>query len=549
MLLFGFFGLELVAIEASAAREDSEKAGFGEAHEIAEDRGRVAGVLGDGLDHLAVREGAFGVSERPQQREAAQRDAQVVRVEQIACFVDVHEVSVEDGETVPEPEGLAKRRSKGQGLHEDSAKGLQTQVACVYGRSLPSASQSSFTTHFATQEMRPMRSTPLRLPRAGFPVLLLAVGLNGAAELAAQSTRVVPNVNTAREGSSAARTPFSHQQGRIQWLANGAELCQTSAVLLSLEMRLDGFNFNRAGQAGTVDVKAELYHVPFTPSTLTNVWTQNIGSATGQVVYNGTLNLPAVTQQRPLPNPFSLRIPLDRPFVYQRAQGNLLLDLQTSNGTSSDWPLDGIFISGSGYGSQAIKIWEEPSCSNLRGDSAKLSISSSQGALGQGLQVDHTVNPAPGGQLDLVMHWMGLSNAAYGPAALPLDLSGLGYQNCALATDILFTATTNGAGIVWPIPASPEFEGVALYFQALAIDSKSLDHVITSNAYQVLLGRPEHDPGGPAADGPSRALQRGADGLPLAERLLRCDHRLERLVQLSRGGAPGRGRATSSRAR
>jgi hypothetical protein len=364
-----------------------------------------------------------------------------------------------------------------------------------------------------------MRSTPLRLPRAGFPVLLLAVGLNGAAELAAQSTRVVPNVNTAREGSSAARTPFSHQQGRIQWLANGAELCQTSAVLLSLEMRLDGFNFNRAGQAGTVDVKAELYHVPFTPSTLTNVWTQNIGSATGQVVYNGTLNLPAVTQQRPLPNPFSLRIPLDRPFVYQRAQGNLLLDLQTSNGTSSDWPLDGIFISGSGYGSQAIKIWEEPSCSNLRGDSAKLSISSSQGALGQGLQVDHTVNPAPGGQLDLVMHWMGLSNAAYGPAALPLDLSGLGYQNCALATDILFTATTNGAGIVWPIPGIAGVRGGGALLPSAGDRQQEPGSRHHEQRLSGAARRPEHDPGGPAADGPSRALQRGADGLPLAERL------------------------------
>ena len=335
--------------------------------------------------------------------------------------------------------------------------------------------------------------------------LILLVTPLLTATLAAQTASVVvPNVNTAREGSSASRTPFSHPRARIQWLADGAQICKTSAVLTSLELRLDGFNFDRAGLQGTVEATGTLYQTTLKPSTLTNTWLQNLGSATGKQLISGKINLPAASQKRPLPNDWSIRIPLSQPFVYLRAQGNLLLDLETKNGTSTDWPLDGIFVNGSGTGSQVIKIWQNSGCRNARGDSASLSISSSQGALGQGLQVTHSVNPAPSGQLDVVVHWLGLSNSSYGALKLPFSLGGLGYQNCELATDLVVLAATTGTGVTWPIPSIPSLEGTALYFQALAIDSKTLDSVITSNAYQVLLGGASTIP-----EGPLQMLHRG----------------------------------------
>ena len=336
-------------------------------------------------------------------------------------------------------------------------------------------------------------SAVLRTPLCTAALLAVAVP--------AQSLVVVPNGYENLEGTSASRTPFGWTSGRIQYLVDGSQLCQTSAVITNLRLRLDGGNFNvDAPVAKTFQATIDAYEVPITPSTMVATWAQNIGTAVPTNVFSGPLQVPAATRVLPYPNPWTIDIPLNPPLVYLRANGNLLLDLVVTGGTGDNWPADGFFFHATQPRGEVTKIQEDSACASPSGSlSIDVPQTSGNGVVGGTLRVNHTVTAAAGAVVDQVFHVLSLDNRWSGALALPVPLTALGASSCLLNVDPqlgALVATSAGAQL-WTLPNTASAVGVPLFTQALAIDFAAGGFVPSRNSFQVRIGAAV-PPAGPA---------------------------------------------------
>jgi len=322
---------------------------------------------------------------------------------------------------------------------------------------------------------------------------ILTLLLLCAAPLAAQSHITIPDGYENLEGTSAARTPFGWSSGRIQYLVDGARLCQTLALLTNIQFRLDGGNFNVDAPVGkTFQATLISYEVPLAPDAMTNTWATNIGAASGTILFQGALQIPPAARQYPYPNPWTIDIAFLQPYLYLRQNGNLLLDLEVVGGTGDNWPADGFFVHRTEARGEVTKIWEDPTCTNLRGDTLSLSVPQvlDNGVLGMQLTVQHSATPAVGGIIDFVCHFVGLDNRQSGALPLPIQFGNRGYPGCQLNVDTLVSqfVAANAGQCVWPIPASPTMLGLPLFTQAAGFDFAAGLAVPSRNAYQVRIG-------------------------------------------------------------
>ena len=330
---------------------------------------------------------------------------------------------------------------------------------------------------------------------------VLTVAAIASSALPAQTLVVVPNGYEALEGTSAARTPFGWTSGRVQYLVDGSQLCQSVAVITNLRFRLDGGNFNVDAPVGkTFQCTIDAYEVPIAPAAMSATWTTNVGSAVATNVFNGPLQVPAAVRQLPYPNPWVLDIPLAVPLVYTRANGNLLLDLTVTGGSGDNWPADGFFFHATEARGEVTRIHEDLGCSTASGS---LTIDVPQvvgnGVVGGSLQVNHTATPAPGATIDFVFHVLSLDNRQVGGVPLPISLAALGAPACLLNVDPQLGAlvpTANG-GQTWALPASPSAVGTALFTQAVGIDFTSGTFVPSRASFLVRVGDAV-PPAGPA---------------------------------------------------
>jgi len=327
-------------------------------------------------------------------------------------------------------------------------------------------------------------------------LLTAALAALAASSLLAQNQAVVvPNGYADLECTSAARTPFGWSSGRVQYLVDGDQLCTAIAILTNLQFRLDGGNFNIDAPNGkSFQATLVAYEVPAAPGAMSNQWANNIGSAVGTTIYSGPLNVPAAVRQYPYPNPWTIDITLPVPFFYQRANGNLLLDLTVTGGSGDNWPADGFFFHGTEARGEVTKIWEESGCTNGRGDSLSLNVPQvfGNGVLGGQLQVQHTATPAGGGTIDFVYHFLGLDNQQSNSQTLPIPLLALGYPFCQQNVDALLgQLVANTAGqCLWNLPGDASLVGLPLFTQALGFDLTNGLAVPARNAWQVRIGSP-----------------------------------------------------------
>jgi hypothetical protein len=327
--------------------------------------------------------------------------------------------------------------------------------------------------------------------------------------LAQPSFRVVPNAYENLEGTSASQSPLGSSSSRIQYLVDSAQLCNSSALLTNLRLRLDGGNFNvDAPNPKTFTATIEAYEVPLTPRALTNDWSANVSGAVGTTVFQGALNVPAAFRQWPYPNPWVVDVPLQTPFIHQRINGNLLLDWNLTGGSGDSWPADGVFLRGDEARGETTRIWEDTNCASGQGDQLALDIptSGNNGTIGLPLRVDFTGAPIPGGRIDFVYHNLGLSKDIFAGAALPLQLDAvIGSVNCQWNVSVIASqVSSGGSGTVgWPIPLNPSFVGTTLFVQSLGLVSASGSVVPSNNAWQIRVGNDQ-----PPTDGPLQMLHR-----------------------------------------
>jgi len=319
------------------------------------------------------------------------------------------------------------------------------------------------------------------------------------AAIPAQTLRVVPNGYESLEGTSAARTPLGWSSGRIQYLVDGAQLCPNVAVIDALRLRLDGGNFNvDAPFAKTFQATIDVYEVPITPDTMSNDWLSNIGGATASNVFSGTLNVPAAARQWPYPNPFTVEITLSQPIVYQRSNGNLLLDMTVTGGSGDNWPADGFFFHATEARGEVTRIQEDAACTTPSGS---LSIDVPQvqgnGVVGGTLQVDQAVSPSGGASIPFVAHVLSIDNQQSGGAPLPAPLGVFQAPGCLwnVGLDVIEVVSSSASGQVWQLPALPNIIGVPVFTQAVGLAAPTFAFVPSQNAYQVRIGATVPPPG------------------------------------------------------
>ena len=315
----------------------------------------------------------------------------------------------------------------------------------------------------------------------------------------AQTLRVVPNGYESLEGTSAARTPLGWTSGRVQYLVDGAQLCQSVAVVTELRLRLDGGNFNLdVPVAKTFQATVDVYEVPITPDTMSADWLTNIGAALPTNVFSGTLQVPAASRQWPYPNPFTVDIPLSQPLVYQRSNGNLMLDITVTGGSGDNWPADGFFFHATEARGEVTRIWEDSACATASGS---LSLGVAQvlgnGVVGGTLTVDQTVTPGGGASIPFVLHALSLDNQQSGGAALPIQLGAFQAPNCQWNVGLDLTSLVAGTdpSQVWQLPADPSAIGVAVFTQAVGLAAPTFAFVPAQNAWQVRIGATVPPPG------------------------------------------------------
>lgn len=346
-------------------------------------------------------------------------------------------------------------------------------------------------------ELVPAPGTLRRMnPTHHTPLLAAALAALAAAPTLAQNQAVVvPNGYENLECTSAARTPFGWSSGRVQYFVDGEQLCSAVAILTNLQFRLDGGNFNIDAPLGkSFQATLVAYEVPTAPGAMSNQWANNIGSATGTTIYSGPLNVPPAVRQYPYPNPWTIDIALPVPFFYQRANGNLLLDLTVTGGSGDNWPADGFFFHGTEARGEVTRIWEDASCTNGRGDTLSLNVPQvfGNGVLGGQLQVNHTATAAGSGSIDFVYHFLGLDNQQSNSQPLPVALLALGYPGCQQNVDpLLGQLVPSSAGqCLWTLPGAPSLVGLPLFSQAVGFDLANGLAVPARNAWQTRIGSP-----------------------------------------------------------
>lgn len=322
------------------------------------------------------------------------------------------------------------------------------------------------------------------------PSTLLLGSLLLAATARSQTTyKIIPASHENLEGNSLSTYPLKYEDVAWQMLIDKAAIGKTQGLISGISFRPDGSGSTLSYPAKKLNVTIMFYETATTPATMSKTFATNYGSTKGTVVFQGTVSLPATNVGYPLPATFSAKIPFPSLYTYLTSKGNLLIDwVETGVYSSVSWNADAVNISSSTPGGLVNEIWENSSCANARGDQASLSISTSgNGALGGPIAVKYTMKPAASNVLDLMVLGVGASNLQWGAISLPLDLTPAGFASCALAVDlsILIPSTTTPVSLT--VPNSSSFNGVPLYFQGLAIDSKAPALVPTSNAYQVLI--------------------------------------------------------------
>ena len=140
----------------------------------------------------------------------------------------------------------------------------------------------------------------------------------------AQSTTVVPRAYAAAEASAASNRPFGVSlPTRMQFLYDASTVAIAGATVTHVALRGDGGDV-AAAKAG-IDVEIRM------SATSTSVWAaqttfaQNHGAPQATPFARKLVNLPALAAT-PIPAPFTARFPLDTPFRYAPAMGNLVIE-------------------------------------------------------------------------------------------------------------------------------------------------------------------------------------------------------------------------------
>ncbi len=287
---------------------------------------------------------------------------------------------------------------------------------------------------------------------------------------------------------------------RVQHIYDLALLPAQPFTAIGLALRHDEDYASMA--SGTVELEIDLGYTAVDPRSMSAVFQSNVTGPMVKVVQRRVIALPGVSGKNTNPNQWLLQIPLDVPFQHVPGQ-HLLCDTTcyAAPPPNASYYPDGNYDS---FWRWVSHVWASsiaaPQGLLISGDGAILGfLTPSQGAapllggsgsphLGGEYVLDLSQAPAGAGALAL----FGLSNAAWGGAALPLALPGA--PGCALlgSPDLalpLIADPMGRASLPVNVPFNPWLIRQQLYHQMVVLDpAANALGVTTSNGLRVLLG-------------------------------------------------------------
>jgi hypothetical protein len=171
------------------------------------------------------------------------------------------------------------------------------------------------------------RTTPIAV------LLLLALWL-AAPAAKADTLIVVPGAQTNSEGNSENRFPFNTSSQRYQqvYAASSFSALTGPSLLTQIIFRPDA-TFGDAFASTLLDIQINLSTTSAAPDALSTTFSNNVGANDTIVYGRGALTLSSSDTAGPGgTRNFDIIITLTTPFLYNPAQGNLLLDVRNFGG-------------------------------------------------------------------------------------------------------------------------------------------------------------------------------------------------------------------------
>jgi hypothetical protein len=262
-------------------------------------------------------------------------------------------------------------------------------------------------------------------------------------------TQVVPADFAATGAASSTAWPFGLGNAiRVQYLYGAGETGLTAPALIkSINTRANETSTNVAKT--NVDLQISLSATPITVGTASTTFASNHG-ANQSIAY--TRKMTNVNATAPMnPGQYSGVMPLDVPFLYNPAAGNLIVDFDIASQPAGAWAHDTPFTTAGTHASVGT------ACNGL-------AASSTGGALGGPLTFSMTGGVANNTAI-LVL--------GFGLLTTPIPIPG--NPGCSLFNDIAFLgvvtmSATGTASVPFTVPPDPMLRGGNVYGQFAAVN-------------------------------------------------------------------------------
>jgi hypothetical protein len=318
---------------------------------------------------------------------------------------------------------------------------------------------------------------------------LLAVALAAAAALPAQQTKVVPAGMDHVEGPSVYTYPFGRADGGAFVLYDASQITQSVAAIT--HMRFRPTQQTQTSPSYTKNYRVTAYTVTMNAATMAALGTPFdpnlvIGGATGTVVFLGPLVLPATAPLTVMPAPFSITIPFSPVLVFDSAQGNLLILVETAdtNAVPGTYRIDAVQFRNSVIEGTVADI-DTGGCT-AGGASLALSTAATSAVLG--MSMDQTVTASAAGAFPVALAFLSLDRQ-------DTDLTTLGMPSCTArigfnaAFQLLLETPGGHPHAFWPLPSTTSLEGTAVFTQVLGLPPNgTLNGAVVSNGQATRIG-------------------------------------------------------------
>ena len=322
-------------------------------------------------------------------------------------------------------------------------------------------------------------------------ILLLGISLE------AQSTKVVPAFALGVDGNDQSWFPFVYDKTLVQQLWDGSTICTSGAVLTQMRFRRDNGDPQVVNGYTIANLDIRLGYSAANPASMSTTFANNRAAAL-TTVFTGPYSPPSQPAPNGATGAFNVGWAFTAPFVYVRAQGNLLFEFEILGQATvkNRYPVDAVRTNAAGtstkygisgrFGSQEAFVLDctSPGTSLVPGGSATLAVG--------GLKSAYPT-----------LMVLGASRCYFAPytMVLPFDLGPFNAAGNSIyaspetltAVPIVAQGTTFGGSLTLPIPAQQGLAAQSVYAQLLSIDSSANGiGVVLSHGVQIDLGSPVH---------------------------------------------------------